>query len=63
MAKITTYGERAVDVFYVVDVFGQKISDEDKLDRARETLLAALADPDAAEAPKPRKRSATEAAE
>ncbi len=63
-AKITTYGERAVDVFYVVDIFGQKVLDETKLARIRTTMLAAVADPDApAEPPKVRKRAGTEAAE
>ncbi|MBL8806226.1 MAG: [protein-PII] uridylyltransferase [Rhodospirillales bacterium] len=63
-AKITTYGERAVDVFYVVDVFGHKIIDEPKLARIRTRLLAAVADPDApGEQPKPRKRAGNEAAE
>ncbi|HJS33256.1 MAG TPA: [protein-PII] uridylyltransferase [Alphaproteobacteria bacterium] len=51
-AKIATYGERVVDVFYVKDVFGHKIDQEHKLKRIRERLLAALADPDA-EAGKP----------
>ncbi|MFN7192339.1 MAG: [protein-PII] uridylyltransferase [Rhodospirillales bacterium] len=63
MAKITTYGERAVDVFYVVDVFGQKIVEDDKLERIRETLLQALVDPEAADPVKPRKRGSSEAAE
>jgi len=63
-AKITTYGERAVDVFYCVDIFGQKVVEEDKLARIREKLLAALADPDApAEPAKPRRRAGNEAAE
>ncbi|MGQ0662640.1 MAG: [protein-PII] uridylyltransferase [Pseudomonadota bacterium] len=47
-AKIATYGERVVDVFYVKDVFGHKIDHDYKLARIRERLLAALADPDAA---------------
>jgi [protein-PII] uridylyltransferase len=46
-AKIATYGERVVDVFYVKDVFGHKIDEERKLDRIRDRLLAALADPNA----------------
>jgi [protein-PII] uridylyltransferase len=45
-AKIATYGERVVDVFYVKDVFGHKIDQEPKLKRIRERLLAALAEPD-----------------
>ena len=39
-AHITTYGERAVDVFYVKDLFGLKVVNADKLkqiaDRSRE---------------------------
>ncbi len=60
MAKIATYGERVVDVFYVKDVFGHKIDEEPKLKRIRERLLAALADPDVKERPalpaRPRRR-------
>lgn len=60
-AKIATYGERVVDVFYVKDVFGHKIDQEAKLKRIRERLLAALTDPDekaAGEDPSPRRRRA-----
>ena len=45
-AHITTYGERAVDVFYVKDVFGLKVSNDAKLERIREELMAALGAPD-----------------
>jgi len=45
-AKIMTWGERVVDVFYVKDVFGHKIVAEAKLKAVRERLLAAVADPD-----------------
>ena len=41
-AHVTTYGVRAVDVFYVKDVFGLKIENERKLAQLREVLLAAL---------------------
>ncbi len=34
--KISTYGERAVDVFYVKDVFGLKIEHEQKLRKIHE---------------------------
>ena len=44
-AIVSTYGERAVDVFYVKDVFGLQITHEGKLKQIRETLLAVLADP------------------
>jgi [protein-PII] uridylyltransferase len=46
-AHITTYGVRAVDVFYVKDVFGLKIENERKLALLREALLEALSPPDA----------------
>jgi [protein-PII] uridylyltransferase len=45
-AHITTYGVRAVDVFYVKDVFGLKVENERKLAGLREALLKALASPD-----------------
>ncbi len=45
-AKIATYGERAVDVFYVKDVFGLKVIHEDKLALIRSRVLSALLDPD-----------------
>src|SRR6185312_6899529 len=51
-AHVTTYGVRAVDVFYVKDVFGLKIENERKLAQLREALLKALANPDEA-APTP----------
>ncbi|HEX2941320.1 MAG TPA: [protein-PII] uridylyltransferase [Rhodopila sp.] len=41
-AHVTTYGVRAVDVFYVKDVFGLKIENERKLKQLREALLSAL---------------------
>jgi [protein-PII] uridylyltransferase len=46
-AHITTYGVRAVDVFYVKDVFGLKVDNERKLAPLREALLHALAMPEA----------------
>ena len=45
-AHVTTYGVRAVDVFYVKDVFGLKVENERKLANLREALLVALASPD-----------------
>jgi len=50
-AHVTTYGVRAVDVFYVKDVFGLKVENERKLVVLRDALLDALANPDEAEAP------------
>jgi len=44
-AKISTFGERAVDVFYVKDVFGMKVQNPGKVEKIRERLLAALAEP------------------
>ena len=45
-AHVTTYGVRAVDVFYVKDVFGLKVENERKLAALRRALLAALQPPD-----------------
>jgi [protein-PII] uridylyltransferase len=42
-AHITTYGVRAVDVFYVKDVFGLKVQNERKLAQLRGALIEALA--------------------
>lgn len=42
-AHISTYGERVVDVFYVKDVFGLKITQKAKLARIERALLEALA--------------------
>jgi [protein-PII] uridylyltransferase len=46
-AHITTYGVRAVDVFYVKDVFGLKVENERKLAALRRALEEALARADA----------------
>lgn len=43
-AKISTFGEQVVDVFYVKDVFGLKVDHESKLKQIREKMLEALAD-------------------
>ncbi|MCP5366778.1 MAG: [protein-PII] uridylyltransferase [Hyphomicrobiales bacterium] len=45
-AHISTYGERAVDVFYVKDVFGLKIEHDEKLKQMRARLLAAIEPPE-----------------
>ncbi|HTI83881.1 MAG TPA: [protein-PII] uridylyltransferase [Acetobacteraceae bacterium] len=47
-AHVTTYGVRAVDVFYVKDVFGLKVENERKLAGLREALLKALENPEEA---------------
>ena len=44
-ALITTYGERAVDVFYVKDAFGMQVTHEGKLAQVRAVLNTALLDP------------------
>ena len=45
-ALITTYGERAVDVFYVKDAFGMQVIHSEKLKQIRETVLGIIADGD-----------------
>ncbi|MCX7376065.1 MAG: [protein-PII] uridylyltransferase [Alphaproteobacteria bacterium] len=52
-AHVSTYGQRAVDVFYVKDVFGLKVENERRLGQLREAILAALASPDEAPAAPP----------
>jgi len=44
-AHITTYGERAVDVFYVKDVIGQKVTNANKKRAVERHLIDALTDP------------------
>ncbi len=41
-AHITTYGERAVDVFYVKDIFGLKVERKDKIENIRKRLLGVI---------------------
>jgi [protein-PII] uridylyltransferase len=50
-AHVSTYGVRAVDVFYVKDVFGLKVENERKLATLRDALLGALSPPGEVEAP------------
>jgi [protein-PII] uridylyltransferase len=45
-AKISTFGERVVDVFYVKNIFGLKVDHPAQLVEIRDSLTAALADPD-----------------
>ncbi len=45
-AKISTFGERVVDVFYVKNIFGLKVDHPGQLAEIRDSLMAALADPD-----------------
>ena len=65
-AKISTYGEKVVDVFYVKNLFGHKVEHEAKLKQVREALLEILAEPDlrpVAEARRPARRRPAAAAE
>ncbi len=41
-AHISTYGERVVDVFYVKDVFGLKVTQKSKLAKVQKGLIEAL---------------------
>ena len=43
-AHLTAYGERAVDIFYVTDLFGHKLIDPERLDRLADLLAAAASD-------------------
>jgi [protein-PII] uridylyltransferase len=43
-AQITTYGERAVDVFYVKDVYGLKVTHAQRIQEIRTRVLEALGD-------------------
>jgi [protein-PII] uridylyltransferase len=61
-AKISTYGEKVVDVFYVKDLFGHKIEHPQKLDQIRKSLEAVLtrgtaAPPAPTAAPRRRRRT------
>jgi [protein-PII] uridylyltransferase len=42
-AKISTYGEKVVDVFYVKNLFGHKVEQPAKLTEIRSALEAVLA--------------------
>ncbi len=63
-AHVTTYGVRAVDVFYVKDIFGLKVENERKLMQLREALMRALTANDDASPPQtvPTKRKQQQAA-
>jgi [protein-PII] uridylyltransferase len=43
-SKISTYGHKVIDVFYVKDVFGMKITDAPKQRRIHKALLSVLED-------------------
>ena len=49
-ALVTTFGERAVDTFYVQGVLGAKVTDKAKLERLRKRLIEAIEPPEEAKA-------------
>jgi len=49
-ARVSTYGESAIDVFYVKDLFGMKVWDEARLEQIRIELLTAVTNSDNATA-------------
>lgn len=53
-AHITTYGERAVDVFYVKDLFGLKVVNQEKLKQVAATVETSIRDFDARFDPVPK---------
>jgi [protein-PII] uridylyltransferase len=57
-AKISTYGHKVIDVFYVKDIFGLKIVDPAKHKRIRVALLAELGEAPAKEKKDGRKKTA-----
>lgn len=62
-AKISTYGVKVVDVFYVKNLFGHKIEHESRLAETRKALLAVLAEPERASAAPVRRPRRVAAAE
>lgn len=53
-AHVTTYGERAVDVFYVKDLFGLKVVNQEKLKQVAASVETAIRDFDARFDPVPK---------
>jgi [protein-PII] uridylyltransferase len=51
-AHIGTYGEKAVDVFYVTDLMGHKIDSKPRQKKIRDALLGVFSRPDQAPLPK-----------
>ena len=47
-ASISTYGDRVVDIFYVKDIFGEKLIDKNKIDKIKFELINILKDMDSA---------------
>lgn len=58
-AHIATYGERAVDTFYITDLLGEKIDSKSRLRTLEKRLLSAAAETD----PKPKAKESPKAAE
>jgi [protein-PII] uridylyltransferase len=56
-AKITTYGEKVVDVFYVKNLFGHKVEHESKLKEIQRVLLEVLMEADTAAGSRRRARA------
>jgi [protein-PII] uridylyltransferase len=54
-AKISTYGHKVIDVFYVKDIFGMKVMETAKQRRIRAALLEALDDGTPKEKKEPKK--------
>ena len=52
-AHVATYGERAVDVFYITDLKGEKIANERRLARIEARLVSAAAGPGEAKRRRP----------
>lgn len=42
LAKVSTNVDKVIDVFYVWDIFGQKLSDEEQINDIKKAILAAL---------------------
>jgi len=57
-AHISTFGERAVDVFYVKDVFGLKVNTESKLESIKTKLLETIREENYHQPKKRKKKSA-----
>lgn len=55
VAKITTHVDKVLDVFYVTDVQGRKVTAPERLEEIREIIVETLDEPDSdeADAPKP----------
>ncbi|HWE77572.1 MAG TPA: [protein-PII] uridylyltransferase [Pseudolabrys sp.] len=56
-AKISTYGEKVVDVFYVKNLFGHKVEQEDRLNDIRTVLTEVLAKGNQPPQPAPARRA------